>query len=272
MSRARYFAANWKMNLLRAEAEAYLQTFGELITPLASAAKKQPAEVWFAPPVTVLETVARTTSIQSKDLGVPIRSGAQNCHWLKSGAHTGELSADMVRESGAQFVIVGHSERRQHYGETDQAVKRRAEAALQAGLSAIVCVGETREEFEAGRTADVIEKQLSGSFPEMPLSGTDDGLAGPRVLLAYEPVWAIGTGLAATPAIAEGVHSWIRSYIAQREGSLFAASLPILYGGSTTPENIVSLITQPNIDGGLVGGASLKPDIFAQLILKGTEA
>ena len=179
--------------------------------------------------------------------GTEIGVAAQNVHWESEGAFTGEVSAPMLRELGVYGAIVGHSERRQYFGETDETVARRARAALDAGLSVIACVGETEEEREAGRTEDVLEQQLS-------VLEADDNL-----VVAYEPVWAIGTGKTATPELAEEAHAFVKSIL----------DVPVLYGGSVKPENAAELLERPGIDGALVGGASLQLDSFTAICRAG---
>ena len=179
--------------------------------------------------------------------GTEIGVAAQNVHWEESGAYTGEISAPMLRELGAYGAIVGHSERRQYFGETDDTVARRAHAALEAGLFVIACVGETEDEREAGRTEDVLRRQLSGLE-------SDDNL-----LVAYEPVWAIGTGKTATPELAQDAHSVVKSLL----------DVPVLYGGSVKPDNAAELLAQPDVDGALVGGASLELDSFTAICRAG---
>jgi triosephosphate isomerase len=175
--------------------------------------------------------------------GTEIAVAAQNVHWAEEGAYTGEISAPMLREVGVYGAIVGHSERRQYFGETDQTVGNRADAALQAGLFVIACVGETEEQRETGRTEDVLRRQLSVLEP-------DDNL-----VLAYEPVWAIGTGKTATPELAQEAHAFIKSQL----------DAPVLYGGSVKPENAGELLAQPDVDGALVGGASLELESFTAI-------
>jgi triosephosphate isomerase len=179
--------------------------------------------------------------------GTEIGVAAQNVHWEESGAYTGEISAPMLRELGAYGAIVGHSERRLYFGETDDTVGRRAHAALEAGLFVIACVGETEDEREAGRTEDVLRRQLSVLEP-------DDNL-----VVAYEPVWAIGTGKTATPELAQDAHSFVKSLL----------DVPVLYGGSVKPDNAAELLAQPDVDGALVGGASLELDSFTAICRAG---
>lgn len=250
------FCANWKMNMLQSEAKSFCEKFLSLYSPRPDAA----VDVGIAPPLTCLPLVKE---LLRDTPGIMV--GSQNVHWLLSGAHTGEVSGAMLKEVGAEFAIIGHSERRQFYGETDKGVSLRAKAAIDAELKAIVCVGELREEFEQGKTELVVETQLKGSLKGL----TEQYLDG--LIIAYEPVWAIGTGLAATPEIAEKVQAFIRRLLCEMYGEKQGNLLKILYGGSTTPSNIGELASQPNVNGGLVGGASLKPDVFWELIKTGRE-
>lgn len=254
-----FFVANWKMNLLTAEAVEFCQA-------LKNRAQETPGvahHLAIAPSAIALSTVTE----QLKNLP-EILVGSQNCHWLESGAHTGELSPAMLKDVGAGFAIVGHSERRAFYGETDAAINSRIKGITDNGLIAILCIGETEDEYRNGRSKEVVLNQLAAST-----SGLTHEQAR-NVVLAYEPVWAIGTGLAATPEIAEDMHKAIRERYTQLCGEC-AGNNPILYGGSTKPENIFELLKCPNIDGALIGGASLKINSFWSLAengLKGYEA
>ncbi|HUP57234.1 MAG TPA: triose-phosphate isomerase, partial [Bdellovibrionota bacterium] len=211
-----------------------------------------------------LETAARVVAQFS---AFPIEIGAQNAHWEKSGAYTGETSGAMLEELRVRGALVGHSERRQHFSETDELVRRRAEGLLAQGFDVILCVGETRAEREGGKTEHVLERQLTAA-----LSGNVAPHLNGRLTIAYEPVWAIGTGLNATPEQAEKAQAFVRRQIASIAGEKSAAATPILYGGSVTPENAAELLAGPNIDGCLVGGASLKPDSFLALLSAGFAA
>ena len=190
----------------------------------------------------------------------PVGLGAQNMHWKTEGAYTGELSGAMLNDAGCTHVILGHSERRHGMGETDAQVNAKLHAALAVGLIPIVCIGETREEREAGQTEDVVTGQLIGSLAGLSAEQT----AG--IVLAYEPVWAIGTGLTATPAEAQGVHQFIRGWLTQQHGEATAARVVVQYGGSVKPDNAGELLSCPDIDGALVGGASLKASDFLGII------
>lgn len=191
--------------------------------------------------------------------GSPIRVGAQNMHWEPQGAYTGEVSAGMLADVGCTYVILGHSERRQYFGETDQTVNRKVKAALAAGLLPIVCVGETKQQRENGVTEQVVGEQLRGALAEL----TPEDVA--KITIAYEPVWAIGTGLTATPQMAQEVHAFIRQMLKECFGEA-AQAARIQYGGSVKPDNIAALMEQPDIDGALVGGASLDVSSFVRIV------
>jgi triosephosphate isomerase len=192
--------------------------------------------------------------------GTGVRLGAQNCHWEASGAFTGEMSPLMIKELGCYYTIVGHSERRSYFGETDKWVSRKARALLDTGLCPIVCVGEVLEDRESGRTNDVVRGQLLGSLDGL---SSEDML---QVVLAYEPVWAIGTGKTATPEQAQEVHAFIRNILIDLHGLEVALRVRIQYGGSVKPDNVTALMGQPDIDGALVGGASLEAASFLKLV------
>lgn len=251
-------AGNWKMNHGPREAEAFLNALADSLKsrlPLPSGLSLSlcPPAVSLAPAVSA---AAR--------LRLPIRVLAQNAHWEQKGAFTGELSGPLVKETGAQGSLVGHSERRQFFGETDETVRKRTESLLGQGLQVILCVGETRAEREAGSTRQVLLRQLSAVLTT-PGQGAAAFLDG-RLVIAYEPVWAIGTGLTATPAQAEEAHQIIRKDLWDRFGMDAAGRTPLLYGGSVTPENVRELLGCANVDGALVGGASLKPESYLALI------
>lgn len=199
---------------------------------------------------------------------LPIQIGAQNAHWEKSGAFTGELSGPMLQELGIEISLTGHSERRQYFGETDLTAHKRTLSLLQQGFKVIACIGETRQERESSQTFAVLERQLRALLnPASPIAQFCDG----RLVLAYEPVWAIGTGITATPEQAQDVHAWIRSWLGKSVGDAAAQRTSVLYGGSVTPENIASLLGCADIDGALIGGASLKPDGFLSLLEAGAK-
>ena len=240
-------AGNWKMNKNRAEAAT-------LITELLPLVKDAGCEVVLCTPYTDLETALALTE------GTEVKIGAENCHWAESGAFTGEISAEMLRELGVQYVIIGHSERRQYFGETDETAAKRLRAALNAGLKGILCVGETLEQREAGITEEVIAIQVKKALAGV----TAEELR--RVILAYEPVWAIGTGRTATEEQAGEVNGFIRGLLARLYGEAVAEGTTIQYGGSMNAKNAAGLLAQPDIDGGLIGGASLKAPDFAAIV------
>jgi len=245
--RTRLLAANWKMFKMIAEAEAFLGGIG------AVAAGARGVELVVAPPFTALAAAAAAV----RGTGVGIAS--QNLYFEREGAFTGEVSARMVKEAGATHAIVGHSERRRLFGDTDAWVNRKLRAALQEGLAPIVCIGETLDEREAGRTHAVLDRQIQAGFDGV----TADELAG--VVIAYEPVWAIGTGKNATPAEAGDAHAHIRRRLAAWFSPTSADRCRILYGGSVKPDNIADMVALPDVDGALVGGASLELRSFAEL-------
>ena len=235
-------AGNWKMNGLRAalgEIAAMGQGYDSVL--------RSKVDLLLCPPATLIHAAAAMAA------GSGIAIGAQDCHAKASGAHTGDLSAEMIADAGGSFIIVGHSERRADHGESDAVVRAKAEAAIRAGLVAIVCVGETEAQRRGGETLAVVGAQLDGSIPP--------GLNGARLVVAYEPVWAIGTGLTPTPADVAEVHAFIRQRLATLLGA-DGAGVRILYGGSVKPSNAAELMAVANVDGALVGGASLKAEDF----------
>ncbi|MEJ2672240.1 MAG: triose-phosphate isomerase [Deltaproteobacteria bacterium] len=240
-----FIAGNWKMHKTLAEARALARDIRQGVV----AARR--AEVGLAPPFTALTAVAGELA------GSDIRLAAQNAFWEKQGAYTGEISPLMLADAGCHYVIIGHSERRQHFGETNDTVNRRLQAVLEAGLAVILCVGETLKEREAGKTMDLVGSQLRQG-----LAGVS--AAADRLVIAYEPVWAIGTGKTATPDQAQEVHHFIREELMRLLGD--GAPYRIQYGGSVTPDNAADLLSQPDIDGALVGGASLKAELFLPII------
>ncbi len=235
-------AGNWKMNGLKASAAE----FEAMLAGAPDVAVK--ADLLVCPPATLIAAFAEKAR-GSKTLAI----GAQDCHPKASGAHTGDLSAEMLADAGASAIIVGHSERRADHGETDAAVRQKAEAAWRAGLVAIVCIGETQKQRDAGQTLDVCATQLAGSLP--------DGATSVNLVVAYEPVWAIGTGLTPTAADVEQIHTFIRELLIARFSSE-GAGIRILYGGSVKPSNAKELMAVANVNGALVGGASLKAADF----------
>lgn len=241
-------AGNWK--LFKTSAEAL-----ELVTalkPLVSAASA--VEIVVAPVFTVLERVSRAIA------GSSIRLAAQDCYWEAEGAFTGEVSPKMLLDAGCSHVIIGHSERRQYFGETDVTVNKKTSASIAAGLTVLLCIGETLAEREHGDTFAVLSRQVTGGLADIP----ESDLA--RIIIAYEPVWAIGTGRTATDDQAQEAHAFIRGLLKGLYSPAAADAMRILYGGSVKPENIAALIARPDIDGALVGGASLKADSFAALV------
>ena len=240
-------AGNWKMNKTPAEAK-------ELIAAIAPLVKDAGCEVVACTPFVDL------TSAQEAAAGTNIQIGAENCHWEVSGAYTGEISAQMLTSMGVNIAIIGHSERRQYFGETDVTVQKRVRAALDAGLTVILCVGETLEQREQGITSELVAMQT-----KIALGGvTEEELK--RIIIAYEPVWAIGTGKTATAQQANEVCHTIRECIASVYSQAAADGITIQYGGSMNAGNAAELLAQPDVDGGLIGGASLKPNDFATIV------
>lgn len=239
-------AGNWKMYRTAREASEAIRSLRGLLIDATN------LEVAVCPPFTALSAALEAAR------GSPIAIGAQDCHWEKEGAFTGEVAVPMLADLGCSHVIVGHSERRQFFGETDATVDRKIEAVLAHGLTCIGCLGESLQEREAGQTLHVLERQVRGGFARH--------LASPRLVMAYEPVWAIGTGRTATPIQAQEAHAFLRGLVAQLAGTEVGAGIRILYGGSVKPDNIAALMAQPDVDGGLVGGASLDPSSFARIV------
>ncbi len=248
MKRRPIIAGNWKMNLTVAEGQALATEIRNLC------ARAREVEVVLGPPYTALWAVGQR--IGETAIGL----AAQNCHAAVSGAYTGELSVGQLAEVGCRYIIVGHSERRQLFGETDEGVGQKARAIFDGGLRPIVCVGETLEEREAGRTVEVVLRQLDAGLGQL-----EPGEIAETVV-AYEPVWAIGTGRTATPNQAQEVHAALRARITETAGRDIADRVRIQYGGSVKPANVDELMAQPDIDGALVGGASLKADSFARIV------
>jgi len=240
-------AANWKMHKSAAEARRFAS---ELLPRIRGTAN---VEVAIAPPFTALAALAEALS------GSSVALAAQNVHPQPQGAFTGEISIPMLQELGCRYCIVGHSERRSLFGETDAFVAEKVAALLGARLRPILCIGETLEQREAGRTHETLRRQLSGSLAKTEVGSAD------ALVVAYEPVWAIGTGRTATPELAQEAHAFIRAWLRDRFGTP-AGATRVLYGGSMKPENAADLLAQPDIDGGLVGGASLDPADFSAII------
>ena len=240
-------AGNWKMNKTPEEA-------AELVRELVPLVADAEAEVVVCPPFVCLDAVRKEAA------GSNIKLGAQNVHFEKNGAYTGEISADMLLAMGVEYVIIGHSERRQYFGETDCTVNKRAKAALAAGLKPIICVGESLEEREKGVTNELVGMQTKLALQGIPAEEMD------KVVIAYEPIWAIGTGKTATAAEANETIGAIRKAIAQVYGEEVASKVRIQYGGSMNPKNASELMAQSEIDGGLIGGASLKAEDFSKVV------
>lgn len=247
--REKIIAANWKMNMTL---HAGLALLVELNILLSS--KQSKHTVIVAPPFTLLQSAAHTVA----ETGIKI--AAQNCHQAKSGAYTGEVSAEMLQSVGAEYVILGHSERRQYFGETDELVAEKIKAASNVGLKVIYCCGESLAEREAGTHFELVKHQITTALKGFQPSIIKD------VVVAYEPVWAIGTGLTASPEQAQEMHAFIRETLQGIFGAEIANVTPILYGGSMKPANAAGLLTQPDVDGGLIGGASLIAQDFFDII------
>jgi triosephosphate isomerase len=241
-------AANWKMHKTPRETGEFFTTFNPLVEGSSH------CEIVVCPPFTGLAAAVEAAA------GSAIGIGAQNLHWEKKGAFTGEIAPGMLTAAGCRYVIIGHSERRQFFGETDETVSRKIAAALEAELIPIVCVGELLDEREAGQTETVLKKQVNGAFRALTA-----GQFSP-IIVAYEPVWAIGTGKTATPEMAAEAHRFLRGLVGELFGPEGAQQVRILYGGSVKPANVKGLMAQPDIDGALVGGASLEPDSFAAIV------
>jgi triosephosphate isomerase len=247
--RRMFITGNWKMNKTVGEALALVRDLRGMVSMV-----RDRVEIAVAPPFSALQPVSK--ALDDSNIGL----AAQNCHWETSGAFTGEVSAPMLKEVGCQYVIVGHSERRQLFGETDETVNKRLQAVVKAGMRPIACVGETLAEREGGKTLEVVTRQVKG------------GLAGfsaaevAQFVVAYEPVWAIGTGRNATSAQAQEVHAHIRETLTSLVGREAAEQVRIQYGGSVKPDNAAEILGKPDVDGALVGGASLKAADFAAIV------
>jgi triosephosphate isomerase (TIM) len=246
--RTPFVVGNWKLNKTIAESLALVTELKNQLSAVKG------VQIGVAPTFVALASVAKRLE------GSPIATCAQDCFWEASGAWTGEVSAQLAGDAGAAWIIVGHSERRAHFHESNEVVNRKARAVLAAGLGAIVCVGETLAERDANRTLSVIDEEL-----QIGLAGIE-AAATPRLVLAYEPVWAIGTGRTATPAQAQEVHAHIRKRLVERFGPAVADTIRIQYGGSVKPSNAEALIAEPDIDGALVGGASLEAADFIAIV------
>jgi triosephosphate isomerase len=246
--RRRVIAGNWKMYKNQKQTRAFFRSFKKLVLDVTD------CEIVVAPPFTDISVAVKGAK------GTTIGISAQDVYWEKEGAFTGEVSVGMLVEAGCGYCIVGHSERRQFFGETNETVLRKTKAVLAEGLTPIVCIGEMLADREAGNTEKVIEEQFKGSVGSL----TPEEFS--RILIAYEPVWAIGTGRTATPEIAAAVHKFVRQCAAAQFSESHASALRILYGGSVKPDNIQGLMAQEELDGALVGGASLDPKSFAKIV------
>ena len=245
-----FLAANWKMHKTVHEAVVFVKEFRSLVKDM------EDVEIVVAPPFTALHAVAEAA--RNSNVGV----AGQNLYWERQGAFTGEVSGEMVREAGAEYVIIGHSERRRLFGDSDEAVNRRLQAALAVRLTPIVCIGETLEERDANQTLDILDRQIKVGL---------DGMSGEQIgslVLAYEPVWAIGTGRNATPEQAGEAHAHIRQRLRQWFGADAADHCHVIYGGSVKPDNIHELVALPDVDGALVGGASLEIKSFHAIVAR----
>lgn len=245
-------AANWKMNMTVAESETFLETF------LREIGDEKGVDVIIVPPFTALAKVGERLTNSHH-----VKLGAQNMHWEKSGAFTGEISAGMLRDLFVRYVVIGHSERRTLFGETDEIVNKKVLAAHQATLKPILCVGETLAQRDAGEVETVLETQLKAGLAGLTAKEISE------TVIAYEPVWAIGTGRTATPEQAQDAHAFIRKVIVGLSDTTIAERVRIQYGGSVKPENAKTLLSQPDIDGALVGGASLEPRGFVEIVKAG---
>lgn len=241
-------AGNWKMYKTPTEAQKLAKNIKAELYDFHD------ADVVICPPFTALVAVREV--IKDSDIAL----GAQNMYWETEGAYTGEISPAFLLDLGCKYVIIGHSERRQHFKETDEETNKKLKVALKYGLKPILCVGETIEEREQGETENIVERELTNGLSDLEYEDVK------KIIVAYEPIWAIGTGKTATPEIAEAVHKFIRRFIEKNYESEIAKELRILYGGSIKPDNIVGLMKEPDIDGGLVGGASLKAESFVEIV------
>ena len=246
--RKKIIAGNRKMNVKPSETAALVKAVAE--------ATKSYTNVEVACCTPAIDIPAAVAAAEGTHVGI----GDENAHWEEKGAYTGEISTGMLLDAGAKYVIIGHSERRQYFGETDETVNKRTRAVIAAGLTAIVCVGETLEEREAGKLNEVIERQMNVGLKDVSAADCD------KLVIAYEPVWAIGTGKTATPDQAQEVHALIREILAKLVGAETAETVRIQYGGSMKPSNAAELLAKKDIDGGLIGGAALKAEDFAGII------
>ena len=247
-TRTPLIAGNWKMYKTNAEA---VDTAGRLVELVADTSD---VDIMIAPVFTAIDPVSRVVK------GSRVGLGAQNLYWEKEGAYTGEISADMLVSAGCRYVIIGHSERRQYFGETDETVNQKISAAIAANLIPVFCIGETEAERESGNTFSVLDKQVKNGLKEKVVEDLGS------LVIAYEPVWAIGTGKTATSDQAQETHKYIRSLVDSVIGTALADSVRILYGGSVKPANVAELMAMPDIDGALVGGASLDAESFSRIV------
>ena len=241
-------AGNWKMYKTPEEAAETARELVERVTGVTD------VDIMIAPTYTALEPVFKAIK------NSPVALGAQNLFWENEGAYTGEISAPMLKSVGCQYAIIGHSERRQYFGETDETVNKKIQAAIQVGLKPVFCVGETEKERDSGQTLSVLDKQVKKGLEKLVSDQLDD------LIIAYEPVWAIGTGKTATDEQAQEVHQFIRSLLEKNFGETLSNAIRILYGGSVKPDNIAGLMSMPDIDGALVGGASLDAESFSKIV------
>jgi len=249
-----FIAGNWKLNKTVSEALEFISSLKEACQGITE------AEIVAIPPFTALSPISSLIQDSS------ITLGAQNLFWEDRGAYTGEISASLLLDAGCSYVVIGHSERRQYFGETNETVNKKIKASLSSGLIPIFCMGESLEERESGKTMSKVESQISEGLEDIE---TEDSR---KIVFAYEPIWAIGTGLTATPDQAEDVHRFIRNILAEKYGNDVSSCAIILYGGSVKPDNTFSLLSEKDINGALVGGASLKADSFAEIIKQGIRA
>jgi triosephosphate isomerase len=254
MTRRFFVAGNWKMNNTIEQSVSLVKSLQKDLRDIHK------VDIMVAPPFTAIKSVYDALSSSS------IQVGAQDVFWEESGAYTGEVSPMMLKDAGCKWALVGHSERRHSFGETDETVNRKMKSALAAGLKVIACVGETLEEREAGKEFDVLDQQVAGALAGLSKEDMD------KVVIAYEPVWAIGTGRNATPQQADEAHAKIRAKVGGLYGKKAPLTLRILYGGSMKPANALELLKCENVDGGLIGGASLKTAEFAAIIRAAVEA
>ena len=252
--RKKIIAGNWKMNIKPSETAALIKAVAE--------ATKDYSNVEIVCCTPAIDVPAAVEAAKGTAVGV----GTENCHWKESGAYTGEISTGMIVDAGCKYVITGHSERRQYFGETDETVNLRTRAAIAAGLTVMMCIGETLEEREAGKLVEVIERQMNVGLKDVTAADCA------KLVIAYEPVWAIGTGKTATPDQAQEVHALIRATLAKLVGAETAETVRIQYGGSMKPGNAAELLAKPDIDGGLIGGAALKAADFAGIIAAAANA